>query len=93
MLESRTECGSSPPPFRSVGLNARSGGRTWVQSRGRRVFDITVGRATVLNGINVVTKMAEMAVKLERLDGTSVSSASWFSKAPADAVREFLQSR
>ena len=53
----------------------------------------TVGGVMVLNGINVVTKMAEMAVKLARLDGTSVSRASWFSKAPPDAIREFLQDR
>jgi allantoin racemase len=58
-----------------------------------REKNFTVGGATVLNGINVVTKMAEMAVKLATLDGTSVSRASWFSKAPPEAIREFLQSR
>jgi allantoin racemase len=55
--------------------------------------DFTVGAARVLNGINVVTKMAEVAVKLSRLDGTSVSRAAWFRKAPPEAVREFLQNR
>jgi allantoin racemase len=58
-----------------------------------REKNFTIGGATVLNGINVVTKMAEMAVKLARLDGTSVSRASWFSKAPPEAIREFLQDR
>ena len=52
----------------------------------------TIGGAIVLNGITIVTKMAEMAVKLYRLDGTSVSRASWFSKASPEAVQEFLQS-
>jgi allantoin racemase len=55
--------------------------------------DFTIGGATVLNGITVVAKIAEVAVKLKRLDGTSVSRASWFSKASPEAVQEFLQSR
>lgn len=55
--------------------------------------DFTIGGATVLNGITVVAKMAELAVKLKRLDGTSVSRASWFSKAAPEAVQEFLQNR
>jgi allantoin racemase len=58
-----------------------------------RETNFTVGGATVLNGINVVTKMAEVAVKLLRLDGTSVSRASWFSKASLEAIQEFLQNR
>jgi allantoin racemase len=41
--------------------------------------NFTIGGAIVLNGITVVTKMAELAVKLFSLDGTSVSRASWFS--------------
>lgn len=58
-----------------------------------REQNFTIGDAPVLNGIIVVCKMAEVAVKLKSLDGTSVSRASWFSKASPDAVREFLQSR
>ena len=58
-----------------------------------REKDLTVGRARVLNGINVVTKTAEMAVKLARLDGTSVSRASWFRKASPEAIQEFLENR
>jgi allantoin racemase len=53
----------------------------------------TIGGAVVLNGITVVSKMAEVAVKLKRIDGTSVSRAAWFSKASPEAVQEFLQSR
>ncbi len=37
--------------------------------------------------------MAEMAVKLRDIDGTSVSRAAWFSKAPPEAIQEFLHSR
>jgi hypothetical protein len=40
-----------------------------------------------------VMKMTEMAVKLARLDGTSVSRASWYSKASPEAIREFLDDR
>lgn len=58
-----------------------------------REKEFAVRGATVLNGINVVTKMAEMAVKLARLDGTSVSRASWYSKASPEAIREFLDNR
>jgi allantoin racemase len=58
-----------------------------------REKNFTVGGATVLNGITIVTKMAEMAIKLTQLDGTSVSRASWFSKASPEAIQEFLQSR
>jgi Asp/Glu/hydantoin racemase len=54
-----------------------------------REKEFAVRGATVLNGINVVTKVAEMAVKLARLDGTSVSRASWYSKASPEAIREF----
>ena len=54
--------------------------------------DFTIGGATVLNGITVAAKAAETAVKLRRLDGTSVSRRSWFSKASPEAVQEFLQS-
>jgi len=58
-----------------------------------REKDFAVRGATVLNGINVVMKMTEMAVKLARLDGTSVSRASWYSKASPEAIREFLDDR
>lgn len=52
-----------------------------------------IGGATVLNGITVTSKMAEAAVKLKRLDGTSVSRAAWFAKASPETVQEFLQNR
>lgn len=54
--------------------------------------DFTLGGAPVLNGITVAAKAAEMAVKLARLDGTSVSRRSWFSKASSEAIQEFEQS-
>lgn len=54
--------------------------------------DFTVGGATVLNGITVAAKAAEMAVTLQRLDGTSVSRRSWFAKASSEAIKEFEQS-
>jgi hypothetical protein len=47
---------------------------------------------TVLNGIALVTKMAELAVTLQRLNGTAVSRAAWFAEAPPEAVQEFLHS-
>lgn len=55
--------------------------------------DLSADGAPVLNGITVVTKMTEMAVKLHSIDGTSVSRAAWFSKAPSEAIQEFLQNR
>ncbi len=54
--------------------------------------DFTIGGATVLNGITVAAKAAEMAVKLRALDGTSVSRRSWLAKASPEAIQEFLQS-
>ena len=50
----------------------------------------TIGDAPVFNGTTVESKMADMVVKLKKLDGTSESRAPWFSKASPDAVREFL---
>ena len=57
-----------------------------------REKDFTIGAAVVLNGITVVAKMAEMALKLYRLDGTFVSRAAWFSKASPEAIEQFLRS-
>ena len=58
-----------------------------------RERSFTIGGALVLNGITVVAKMAEMAVKLSQLDGTAISRASWYAKASPAVVQEFLQSR
>ncbi|HET8579939.1 MAG TPA: aspartate/glutamate racemase family protein [Nitrospiraceae bacterium] len=57
-----------------------------------RLKDFTVGNAVVLNCIAVLAKMTELAVKLRRLNGTSVSRASTFVKPSEKALREFLDS-
>jgi hypothetical protein len=49
--------------------------------------------AIVLNGIAVVARAAEMAVKLRRLTGTVVSRRGLYAKAPPEAIREFLNAR
>lgn len=48
--------------------------------------------AVVLNGIAVLAKMTEMAVKLYRLTGTAASRTPAFANPSAKAVREFLDS-
>ena len=49
-----------------------------------------IGGAPVLNGIPVVIKTAEMAVKLRRLNGLGVSRVSDFFKPPPEVIEEFL---
>jgi Asp/Glu/hydantoin racemase len=51
-----------------------------------------VADATVLNGIPLVVKQAEMAIKLRAINGTGISRAGAFSKAPPEALRDFLNS-
>jgi Asp/Glu/hydantoin racemase len=46
--------------------------------------------AVVLNGIAVVTAMAEAALKLFRSTGVAASRRGTFAKAPPEAIREFL---
>ena len=46
--------------------------------------------APVINGIPIVTKQAEVAVKLRRLTGLCVSRAGEFSKAPTEIIAEFM---
>jgi hypothetical protein len=48
-----------------------------------------VGGAPVLNGIPIVVKQAEMAVKLRRLTGLGVSRTSDFVKPPPEIIDEF----
>ena len=50
----------------------------------------TVDGVPVLNGITITTKMAELAVKLKRLDGTGVSRRSNFVKPTELALNQFL---
>lgn len=48
-----------------------------------------VGGAPVLNGIPILVKQAETAVKLRRLTGLGVSRTSDFVKPPAEIIAEF----
>ena len=48
-----------------------------------------VGGAPVINGIPIVVKLAETAVKLRRLTGLSVSRTSDFVKPPPEIIAEF----
>jgi allantoin racemase len=48
-----------------------------------------VAGAPVVNGIPIVIKLAEAAVKLRRLTGLGVSRVSDYAKAPAEIIQEF----
>lgn len=50
----------------------------------------TVEGAPVINGIPIVVKMAEMAVKLKKTTGLSTSRVSDFMKPPPEVLEEFL---
>jgi len=50
----------------------------------------TVNGAPVINGIPIVVKMAEMAVKLRQSTGLSVSRVSDFMKPPPEVLEEFM---
>lgn len=54
------------------------------------IHEHVVDGAPVLNGIPVVVKQAEMAVKLKRLNGLAVSRVSDFFKPPAAVIEEYL---
>jgi Asp/Glu/hydantoin racemase len=49
-----------------------------------------VDGAPVVNGIPIVVKMAETAVKLRRLSGLGVSRVSDFVKPPPEVIEEFM---
>jgi allantoin racemase len=49
----------------------------------------SVEGAPVINGIPIVVKLAETAVKLRRLTGLGVSRVSDFVKPPAEIIEEF----
>ena len=53
------------------------------------IHDHRVGDAPVINGIPIVVKMAEMAVKLRRLTGLGVARTADYVKAPDHIVEEF----
>ncbi len=46
--------------------------------------------APVINGIPIVVKLAEMSVKLSRVNGLGVSRTSDFVKPPPDIIEEFM---
>jgi allantoin racemase len=48
--------------------------------------------APIVNGMTVIAKAAEMAVKLKQHDGIAVSRRSNFARAPEKALKEFLES-
>ncbi len=52
--------------------------------------DLRVGGAPVLNGVSVLLKLAEAAVKLRRSDGIAVSRVGSFAKASPEGLREYL---
>jgi allantoin racemase len=49
-----------------------------------------VDGAPVINGIPIVVKMAELAVKLRRLTGLGVSRVSDYVQPPAEVIAEFM---
>jgi allantoin racemase len=55
-----------------------------------QIHDHRVGTAPVINGIPIVVKMAEMAVKLREMSGLGVSRVSDYAKAPDHVIEEFL---
>lgn len=55
-----------------------------------RESPFVIDGAPVLNGIAVVAKAAEMALALKSITNVFVSRRSTYAKAPAEAVREFL---
>ena len=58
-----------------------------------REKNFTVQGAVVLNGIAVVAAMTEVALKLFRQTGIALSRKGMFTKAPPEAIQEFLTSR
>ena len=90
-----------PAPDCRVGRDpTRQRQRAMDRDRGRRVDrrgivagmlrNHAIDGAPVINGIPIVVKMAEMAVKLRRLTGLSVSRAGEFVKPPAEIIEEFM---
>ena len=55
-----------------------------------QLHEHTVDGAPVVNGIPIVVKMAEMAVKLRRLTGLHVARTSDFIQPPPEIIEEFL---
>jgi allantoin racemase len=56
-----------------------------------RIKSFRVGRAVVLDCIAVLAKMAELAVALQRFNGTGTSRLATYQKPSAKALKEFLE--
>jgi len=52
----------------------------------------SIDGAPIVNGMTVIAKAAEMAVKLRQHGGIGVSRRSNFARAPEKALKEFLES-
>lgn len=55
-----------------------------------QLHDHRVDGAPVINGIPIVVKLAEMAVKLKRLSGLGISRTSDYVKPPLEIIEEFM---
>lgn len=55
-----------------------------------QLHDHRVNGAPVINGIPIVVKMAEMAVKLRELTGLGISRTSDYVMPPAEIIEEFM---
>ena len=55
-----------------------------------RLFNHNVEGAPVMNGIPILVKMTEMAVKLRRLTGLNVSRTSDFALPPDEIIDQFV---
>ena len=55
------------------------------------LFAGEIDGAPVVNGVTVIAKSAEMAIKLRKLGSPGVSRRSNFAKPPEKALREFLE--
>ena len=53
-------------------------------------FNHNVAKAPVINGIPILVKMTEMAIKLKRLTGLTVSRTNDFAKPSLELIEEFL---
>jgi allantoin racemase len=56
-----------------------------------RSIQIETGGAPIINGLTVLCKSAEAAVRMRELDGVGVSRRSNYAKPPALALQEFLE--
>ena len=55
-----------------------------------KISNHNVDGASVINGIPILIKMTEMAIKLNRLTGLSVSRTNDFGKPPVEIIESFL---